>query len=96
VPYTQGEIAMTAYEKETLIQWNDEEDFVTVYTCHPKIMRKMERLKAKVVDRVKVDKKLWSIQYQVPKKGITIGLNPRKRTSNYAKAQKEMQSNDSI
>jgi uncharacterized protein YifE (UPF0438 family) len=87
---------MTAIEKETLIQWNDEEDFVTVYTCHPKIMRKMERLHAKVIDRVKVDKKLWSIQYQVPKKGIAIGLNPRRATSNYAKAQKETESKVSM
>jgi uncharacterized protein YifE (UPF0438 family) len=47
-----------AYEKETHITWNDEESFVTVFTCHRRIMTKLERLGAKVIREIKEEREL--------------------------------------
>jgi len=77
---------MTAYERETHIQWNDEEDFVTVFTCHKKIMGKMERLGAKVIDKVVEKGIVRHMEYQVPKNKINIGLNPKRVMSSEQKA----------
>ena len=77
---------MTAYERETHIQWNDEEDFVTVFTCHKRIMTKMARLGAKIIDKVVVNGNIRHIEYQVPKDKINIGLNPKRIMSSEQKA----------
>jgi hypothetical protein len=78
---------MTPYEKETHIQWNDEEDFITIFTCHKKIMNKMEKLKAKVIDKVVMNGNLRHVEYQIPKSKINIGLNPKRVLSSSQKKQ---------
>ena len=69
---------MTAYEKETHIHWNDEEDFVEVFTCHKKIMNRMKRLGAKVYDKCILDGNLRHVIYHISKDKINIGLNPKR------------------
>ena len=68
-----------AYEKETHINWNDEEDFVTVFTCHRRIMTKLERLGAKVVREIKEGKRVTAKEYTIPKNQVNIGINGKRK-----------------
>lgn len=68
-----------AYEKETHINWNDEEDFVTVFTCHRRIMTKLERLGAKVVREIKEGKRVIAKEYTIPKNQVNIGINGKRK-----------------
>jgi len=68
-----------AYEKETHITWNDEEDFVTVFTCHRRIMTKLERLGAKVVREIKEGKRVTAKEYTIPKNQVNIGINGKRK-----------------
>ena len=68
-----------AYEKETHITWNDEESFVTVFTCHRRIMTKLERLGAKVVREIKEGKRITAKEYTIPKGGVNIGINGKRK-----------------
>jgi len=68
-----------AYEKETHINWNDEEDFVTVFTCHRRIMTKLERLGAKVIREIKEGKRVTAKEYTIPKNQVNIGINGKRK-----------------
>jgi len=68
-----------AYERETHINWNDEEDFVTVFTCHRRIMTKLERLGAKVVREIKEGKRVTAKEYTIPKNQVNIGINGKRK-----------------
>jgi len=68
-----------AYEKETHITWNDEESFVTVFTCHRRIMTKLERLGAKVVREIKEGKRVIAKEYTIPKNQVNIGINGKRK-----------------
>ena len=68
-----------AYEKETHITWNDEESFVTVFTCHRRIMTKLERLGAKVVREIKKGKRVTAKEYTIPKNQVNIGINGKRK-----------------
>lgn len=68
-----------AYEKETHITWNDEESFVTVFTCHRRIMTKLERLGAKVVREIKEGKRVTAKEYTIPKNQVNIGINGKRK-----------------
>jgi len=68
-----------AYERETHINWNDEESFVTVFTCHRRIMTKLERLGAKVVREIKEGKRVIAKEYTIPKNQVNIGINGKRK-----------------
>ena len=68
-----------AYERETHINWNDEEDFVTVFTCHRRIMTKLERLGAKVFGEIKEGKRVIAKEYTIPKNQVNIGINGKRK-----------------
>ena len=68
-----------AYEKETHITWNDEESFVTVFTCHRRIMTKLERLGAKVIREIKEGKRVTAKEYTIPKNQVNIGINGKRK-----------------
>ena len=68
-----------AYERETHINWNDEEDFVTVFTCHRRIMTKLERLGAKVIREIKEGKRITAKEYTIPKNQVNIGINGKRK-----------------
>jgi uncharacterized protein YifE (UPF0438 family) len=68
-----------AYERETHINWNDEEDFVTVFTCHRRIMTKLERLGAKVIREIKEGKRVIAKEYTIPKNQVNIGINGKRK-----------------
>lgn len=70
---------MEAYERETHINWNDEEPFVTVFTCHKRIMSKMEKLGAAVKDKCVLNGRLRHVEYEIDKSKITVSINAKRR-----------------
>jgi len=70
---------MEAAERETIITWNDAEDTVNVFTCHRKIMTKMERLGAIVKDKCILAGRVRHIEYEIDKGKITISINAKRR-----------------
>lgn len=73
---------MEAIERETIISWNDAEDTVNVFTCHKRIMSKMEKLGATVRDKCILNGKLRHVEYEIPKNKINIGLNAKRHGKN--------------
>lgn len=68
---------MTNYERETIINYNDEEKEATVYTCNKALMARMARLSKKHPDIFKlVAQDEYSKTYSFPKKYASI-RNPR-------------------
>ena len=70
---------MEAAEREKNITWNDAEDTVNVFTCHRKIMTKMERLGAIVKDKCILAGRVRHIEYEIDKGKITISINAKRR-----------------
>lgn len=68
---------MINYEKETIINFNDEEKDAIVYTCNRAMMVKMDRLCKKHPDIFRLDRQdEFSKTYSFPKKYASI-RNPR-------------------
>jgi len=70
---------MEASEKETIISWNDAEDSINIFTCHKKIMARMEKLGVTVKDKCVLNGKLRHVEYQIPKDKITVSLIAKRR-----------------
>lgn len=70
---------MEPVERETIISWNDADPVVTVFTCHRRIMAKMEKLGVKAKDKSVLDGRLHHCEYEVPKDTITVSINAKKR-----------------
>jgi hypothetical protein len=69
---------MEAIERETIINWNDAEDTVNIFTCHQKIMRKMEKIGATVKDKCVLDGRLRHVEYEIPKNKLNITLSAKR------------------
>ena len=66
---------LTKYEKETIINFNQDEEFASVYTCDEKWIREMDKL-VKKDPRVKLDcKDQYSKTYLIPKKAVKVRLS---------------------
>jgi len=72
---------MEACERGTHINWNDEEPFVTVFTCHKRIMSKMEKLGATVKDKCVLNGRLRHCEYEIPKDKINVILTQKRRAT---------------
>lgn len=72
---------MEAIERETIISWNDAEDTVNVFTCHRKIMAKMEKLGATVKDKCILDGRVRHIEFEIPKDKINVILTQKRRAT---------------
>lgn len=69
---------LTNYEKETILNYNDEEKDGTVYSCNAAMIRRMDRLAAQYPDEVKQFREdEVSKSYYVPKGWIKV--NPPKK-----------------
>jgi hypothetical protein len=73
---------MEAAERETIISWNDAEDTINVFTCHKRIMAKMEKLGATVKDKCILNGRLRHVEYEIPKNKINIGVNAKRHRTN--------------
>lgn len=69
---------MELAERETIINWNDKEDTINVFTCHKRIMTKMEKLGAKVKDRCMIGGRVQHIEYEIPKDKINVILSAKR------------------
>ena len=70
-------MGLTRYEQETVIKFNAEEAYATVYTCEPAMLRKMNKLLAARPDAVTVDAEdEYSRTYRFSKRMIKI-IAPR-------------------
>jgi len=76
---------MEAIERETVISWNDAEDTVNVFTCHKRIIAKMEKLGAIVKDKCVLNGRLRHIEYEIPKSRINVTLSAKRTLSDEQK-----------
>ena len=72
---------MEASERETIINWNDAEDTINIFTCHKKIIAKMEKLGATVKDKCIMDGRVRHIEYEIPKSKINVILTSKRRAT---------------
>ncbi len=70
---------MEAIELETIISWNDAEDTINVFTCHKRIMAKMEKFGASVKDKCVLNGRLRHCEYEIDKSKITVSINAKRR-----------------
>lgn len=68
-------------EKETIILFNEEEQTASVFTCNAALLRKLERLRAKWPELVKIvdEYQDGSKTYLIPKKYVRV-TTPQKLT----------------
>ena len=70
---------MTKYERETVLNYNDEEKVATVYTCNKALMRKADNFCSLFPEVYKVIRQdEYSKTYEIPKKLISL-RSPVKR-----------------
>lgn len=72
---------MEAVERETIINWNDAEGTVNVFTTHKRIMAKMEKLGATVKNKCIMDGRVRHIEYEIPKDKINVILTAKRRAT---------------
>ena len=66
-------MGLTRYEQETCINYNRDEDFMTVYTAGPALMRRLKKLPAyELVEVSKQDGKVIAMTFKADKKLITL------------------------
>lgn len=71
---------LTAFERETTIIMNDEDDFATIYTCQRPMMTKIDKLCKSNPDTYKLVKQdEYSKTYECPKKLISFRTPRAKR-----------------
>jgi len=84
---------LTKYEKETIINWNQEEDIASIYTFDSDLKRRLADFSARFPDLCKLTRttKEGSATYEITTSRLSIRLVPpyseerRKAASEYAK-----------
>ena len=72
--------SLSAYERETTIIMNDEDDFITIYTCQRPMMTKIDKLRKSNPDTYELIKQdEYSKTYKCPKKLISFRTPSAKR-----------------
>jgi predicted metal-dependent hydrolase len=66
---------LTKYEKETIIRFNQDEDFAEVYTCDEAWIRTLEKLSKKDARIIETKRDEYSRTYNVPKKAVKVRLS---------------------
>ena len=66
-------MGLTRYEQETCINYNRDEDFMTVYTAGPALMRRLKKLPAyELVEVSKQDGKVIAMTFKADKKLVLL------------------------
>ncbi|MEW6188845.1 MAG: immunoglobulin [Actinomycetota bacterium] len=79
---------LSKYEQETIINFNEAENTANIYTCKKSLMNKLFKAKwAKFIRSEELDEKIYSMEFEVPKKFIKI--TPRKKYRKPSQAQLE-------
>ena len=84
---------LTNYEKETIINFNDDEDTASIYTCNKAWISKMDKLVASD-SRVTVETKdEHSKTYIIPKKAVKVRMSRPLSGSELKKRQLQVKRN---
>ena len=72
-------MALTLQEQETVINYNRDEDFMTVYTADPALMRRLKKLDTyEVIDESRQDSKVVAMTFKADKKLVFLRSKPLK------------------
>ncbi|MEE3344068.1 MAG: hypothetical protein VZS44_08265 [Bacilli bacterium] len=72
---------LTRYEQETVINYNNEEQYATIYSRDPNVLRKLAKMKEKYPDAYEViEEDKLSKTYKCSKKLIRFGNPPKPLT----------------
>lgn len=67
-------IRLSSLERETIINFNEEEEALSIYTCSRRLMRNIDRLCARFPELFRLKRHdEFSRTYEFPKKYLTIG-----------------------
>ena len=66
---------LTKYEKETIINFNQDEDFASIYTCDEAWIRMLEKLSKKDARITETKRDEYSRTYNIPKKAVKVRLS---------------------
>lgn len=66
---------LTKYEKETIINFNQDEDNASIYTCDEAWIRAMDKLVAKDPRVILDTKDKYSKTYLIPKRAVKVRLS---------------------
>jgi hypothetical protein len=84
----EKDMALTLQEQETVINYNRDEDFMTVYTADPALMRRLKKLDTfEVIDESRQDGKVVAMTFKASKKLVT--LRSRAPVSHMTEEQRE-------
>lgn len=67
---------MLKAEKETVFRWDSEEKVVHVYSCHPRVWRRVERKGYKPTKSHVIQGREIARQYRVPLSRFRFGFRP--------------------
>jgi hypothetical protein len=66
-------MALTLLEQETVINYNRDEDFMTVYTADPAMMRRLKKLKTyEVIDESRQGGKVIAMTFKADKRLVFL------------------------
>ena len=82
-------MALTLLEQETVINYNRDEDFMTVYTADPALMRRLKKLPAyELVDECRQDGKVIAMTFKADKSLVTL-RGAKKKVKEYTEEEME-------
>jgi predicted transcriptional regulator len=70
-------MSLTAMEREVIINWNDAEDYCTIYTASRPTITKCQKAGFEVIEEYKSEGKVIAIKYKCHKSMITIRSKKR-------------------
>jgi len=66
--------ALSKYEKETIIYFNDAEDEAIIYTCNNSLKNKLDKFCEKSSEIIVIKEDEFSKEYKIPKKWIKVKM----------------------
>jgi hypothetical protein len=63
---------LSKWERETIINFNEEELMASIYTCSKSVIKRCEKLGLKLVDNVTDGDQVISKTFEIPKKLVKI------------------------
>lgn len=71
----KNKTGLTKYEKETIINFNQEDDFASVYTCDEAWIRKLDKIMKTDLRITLETKDEYSKTYNIPKNAVKVRLS---------------------
>ena len=72
-------MSLTAYERETIVNYNDGEDFATIYTASKFTMAKCEKLGYKIIEKCTKGGEVVAVTFKCPKNLISFRKKREKK-----------------